>query len=337
MVRFFCLYCSVDSSSSKTKERRGKTQEKRRRKKSTTPTAQATGQGPKCPKCPGSPSTLRGCGRLKVTVSQSHGVQPHKQGHQGLDENKDERVKGTKTACHFGRRVTAQPGSRRTASLPPRPPPQKRPPKKRGCSTSLFLKSTTNVTCKKRRVTARKSMRENRAKTKFSENAKTQKRLFFRKNACSERAGAAARAQLHLQVADVKESRTKPHCLPMIQTCRASTLALHSQPAKVSGLWILLPSASQKRTFRESSLHFRNVAPCRDSLRQLCHLSCTSDPHRFVSSSTHRFSKSSQAAHASESLSVAKQTFCQGLGPYRSCWAPRQCWSTGTATRCASP
>ena len=48
-------------------------------------------------------------------------------------------------------------------------------------------------------------MRENRAKTKFSENAKTQKRLFFRKNACSERAGAAARAQLHLQVADVKD------------------------------------------------------------------------------------------------------------------------------------
>ena len=81
-----------------------------------------------------------------------------------------------------------------------------------------------------------------------------------------------------------RTSRTKPHCLPMIQTCRASTLALRSQPAKVSGLWILLPSASQKRTFRESSLHFRNVAPCRDSLRQLCHLSCTSDPHRFVSS-----------------------------------------------------
>ena len=69
-------------------------------------------------------------GRLKVTVSQSHGVQPHKQGHQGLDENKDERVKGTKTACHLGRRVTAQPGSRRTASLPPRPPsprPRSRP------------------------------------------------------------------------------------------------------------------------------------------------------------------------------------------------------------------
>ena len=179
--------------------------EKLKKKEEEKNQPQATGQGPKCPKCPGSPSTLQGCGRLKVTVSQSHGVQPHKQGHQGLDENKDERVKGTKTACHLGRRVTAQPGSRRTASLPPRPPPRSALQKKGGCSTSLSLKSTTNVTCKKRRVTARKSMRENRAKTKFSENAKTQKRLFFRKNACSERAGAAARAQLHLQVADVKD------------------------------------------------------------------------------------------------------------------------------------
>ena len=42
-------------------------------------------------------------------------------------------------------------------------------------------------------------------KRNFQKTQKRKNAFFFRKNACSERAGAAARAQLHLQVADVKD------------------------------------------------------------------------------------------------------------------------------------
>ena len=236
----------------------------------------------------------------RLRPAQGHGLSKSR----GSTSQARKRVKGTKTACHLGRRVTAQPGSRRTASLPPRPPPRSALQKKR----AAFPSSPQPTSRAKRDV----SRQENPCvKTVQKRNfQKTQKR----KNAFFSARTPVQNGQEPPPVPSFtcrsRTSRTKPHCLPMIQTCRASTLALHSQPVKVSGLWILLPSASQKRTFRESSLHFRNVAPCQSPPKQ-------PTPLNLFPSQSRRSAKA--------------------LGPYRSCWAPRQCWSTGTARRCASP
>ena len=174
--------------------------------------------------------------------------------------------------------------------------------------------SSSKTKTKEKRRRKKSTMRENHAETKFSENAKTQKtHLFFRKNACSERAGAAARAQLHLQVADVKDQAAllaHDPDLPGFDVGLA--LAAGQSLQSLNLVAVSVPKADV--------LQVQLALQERSALSQLCHLSCTSDPHRFVSLSMHRFSKSSQAAHLFPSQS---RRSAEALGPYRSCWAPR--------------
>ena len=78
------------------------------------------------------------------------------------------------------------------------------------------------------------------------------------KNVVLEGTRVPACAGLHLQVADLED---QPALLAHDPDLPGLDAGLTLATARVSGLRILFPSASQKRTLRKSSLHFRKVVP----------------------------------------------------------------------------